>query len=304
MGNMDPAAEKLFLGVDAGGTKTEFLLVGADGSEVVHFRREGANAATLGPERAAAILASGAAEAIGDGRQPAGAFFGVAGAGVGDNAARLAAALRAALPGVPLEVETDIRCVIEAAKVEGGCVAAILGTGSCVFADDGESLHRYGGWGWLFDGAGSGFDIGRDALRLRLTVDDGLAPEGALAASVGRKLGRRAFDCIPEFQSGGRDAVAAFAPLVFEAVDAGDPAAKEILSRNMARVATLVRAARAAHPAAAAGPLVLGGGLCARADLIGPALSAAIGPDAPEFLFPDRPPVFGALRRAARLFGD
>ena len=303
MGNMDPAAEKLFLGVDAGGTKTEFLLAGADGREVARFRREGANAASLGPERAAAILASGAAEAIG-GRHLSGAFFGVAGAGVGDNAARLAAALRAALPGVPLEVETDIRCVIEAAEIDGGCVAAILGTGSCVFADDGESLHRYGGWGWLFDGEGSGFDIGREALRLRLAVEDGLAPDGALAAAVGRKLGRRAFDCIPEFQTRGRDAVAAFAPFVFEAVDAGDPAAKQILSRNMARVATLVRAARAAHPAAAAGPLVLGGGLCARADLIGPALSAEIGPDAPKFLFPDRPPVFGALRRASRLFGD
>lgn len=300
---MERQKEKLFLGVDAGGTKTEFLLADAEGREIVRFRRGGANAATLGPDRAAEALASGAAEAVCGRAAPAGAFFGVAGAGVGDNARRLETALQAAFPGMPLAVEPDIRCVIEAAGAEGGCVAAILGTGCCVFADDGKSLHRYGGWGWLFDGAGSGFDIGRDALRLRLAADDGLAPEGPLAAAVGRRLGRRAFDCVPEFQSGGRDAVAAFAPLVFEAIDAGDPAAAEILSRNMGRIASLVRAARDAHPSAAAGPMILGGGLCARADLIGPALRAALGPDAPQMLFPDRPPVFGAVRRAIRLFG-
>ena len=292
----------LFLGVDGGGTKTELLLAAADGSSARRLRLGGCNVSTLGPERAADLLGDGfsrlAAEA---GAPPAAAFLGLAGAGADGNGARCAALLRERFPGTAIEVGPDIRCVIEAAEADGGCVAAILGTGSCVYADDGIALHRYGGWGWRFDDAGSGYDLGRDAIRARLAFDDGFGPGGPLVEAVRAKLGRTVFDCLPALQTADCSAVAAFAPLVFEAVDAGDPVARAILARNVARIAELVRAARAQHPAAAAGPLVLGGGLCRRADLLGPALADALGPEAPRLAFPSRDPVEGAQRRAARL---
>ena len=292
----------LFLGVDGGGTKTEFLLAAADGTSARRLRLGGGNASTLGPERAAAMLAGGIARLAAEvGAAPAAAFLGLAGSGAAGNGERVAALLRDRFPGMAIEVGPDIRCVIEAAEVDGGCVAAILGTGSCVYADDGVELHRYGGWGWRFDDAGSGFDIGRDAIRARLAFDDGLAPGGPLVEAVGAKLGRSVFDCLPSLQVADCSAVAAFAPLVFDAIDAGDSAARGILERNMARIAMLVHAARAQHPAAAAGPLVLGGGLCRRADLLGPVLAAALGPGAPSVVFPVHEPVEGAHRRATRM---
>ena len=291
----------LFLGVDGGGTKTEFLLAAADGSSARRLRLGGGNASTLGPDRAAAMLADGIARLCDGGPAPAAAFFGLAGSGADGNGERVAELLRARFPGMALEVGPDIRCVIEAAEADGGCVAAILGTGSCVYADDGAALHRYGGWGWRFDDAGSGFDLGRDAIRARLAFDDGFGPGGPLIEAVGAKLGCSVFDCLPSLQVADCSAVAAFAPLVFDAIDAGDPAARAILERNMARIAMLVHAARAQHPAAAAGPLVLGGGLCRRSDLLGPALAVALGPGAPPLVFPVREPVEGAHRRATRL---
>ena len=291
----------LFLGADGGGTKTELLLAAADGSGARRLRLGGCNASTIGPERAADLLADGIRR-LSDGLPaPAAAFFGLAGSGADGNGDRVAELLRARFPGMTLEVGPDIRCVIEAAEADGGCVAAILGTGSCVYADDGSALHRYGGWGWRFDGAGSGFDIGRDAIQARLAFDDGIGPGGPLAEAVRAKLGRDVFDCLPALQIADCSAVAAFAPLVFEAIDAGDPVARGILVRNMKRIASLVRAAREQHPAAANGPLVLGGGLCARTDLLGPVLSEALGPGAPRLAFPVRAPVFGAHRRAVKL---
>ena len=296
-----PPATPLFLGVDGGGTKTEFLLAPADGSASRRLRLGGGNASTLGPERAADMLADGIRQLTDGLPLPAAAFFGLAGAGADGNGERVAELLRERFPSMTLEVGPDIRCVIEAAGADDGCVAAILGTGSCVYADDGDALHRYGGWGWRFDGAGSGFDLGRDAIQARLAFDDGIGPGGPLAEAVAAKLGRNAFDCLPSLQVADCSTVAAFAPLVFEAIDAGDPVARDILARNITRIAALVRAARAQHPAAAAGPLVLGGGLCRRADLLGPALTAALGPHAPPLVLPTREPVFGAHRRAVKL---
>ena len=294
--------QPLFLGVDGGGTKTDLLLAGADGEPVRRLRLGGGNVSSLGEERSTAFLAGAIREVSADLPPPSGAFLGLAGAIANGIGARVEARLRARFPGLPLEIGPDIRCVIEAAEADGGCVAAILGTGSCVHADDGRALYRYGGWGWFFGDPGSGFALGRDAVRARLAFEDGNGPGGPLVDAIGAALGGSAFDAIAPTVRAAPGSVARLAPLVLDAVEAGDPVARRILARNMEGVAELVRAARAAHPAAAAGPLVLGGGLCARADLLGPALRAALGPDSPPLLFPTRDPVFGAHRRAVRLF--
>ena len=155
-------AGPLFLGVDGGGTKTDFLLAGTDGAPVRRFRAGGSNVSTLGPERTADLFCALLAE-HGAGLPPlSGAFLGLAGSMADGKGERLAAILRERLPGVPIEVGPDIRCVIEAAEADGGCVAAILGTGSCVYADDGRALHRYGGWGWLVGDPCSGYALGRE----------------------------------------------------------------------------------------------------------------------------------------------
>ena len=297
----EPAGTDLFLGIDGGGTKTDVLVGPARGEPVRRLRFGTGNISTLGEASATAFLADAIGQAAAGLPPLAGAFLGLAGSvadGIGD---RVAARLRERFPGLPLEIGPDIRCVIEAAEADGGCVAAILGTGSCVYADDGVSLRRFGGWGWLVGDPGSGFEFGREAVRARLAVEDGLAPAGPLSDAVAAAVGGRCMlDRIPAMQDGDRAEVAALAPLVFDAAAAGDPAARAILASQMAGVAAFVRAARASSPAAAAGPLVLGGGLCARADLLVPALREALGTDAPAIRLPSRDPVFGALRRAAR----
>ncbi|MGI5869001.1 MAG: N-acetylglucosamine kinase [Kiritimatiellia bacterium] len=294
----------MLVGVDGGGTKTEFVLCSPQGQALRRLLRGPCNPNAVGLDRAGSEIASGLEALLPQEQVGARVFAGVAGSLVGDNRDQLAQALRAKFPALSIQVDSDIRNVIASVPHDGGCTAAILGTGCVVFQDDGAgALRRTGGWGWLFDGAGSGFDLGRDAIRERLAFEDGLAPPGPLVEAVGARLGGSAFDSLRRFLSDGNRAdVAAFAPLVFDACDAGDPAARAILARTVAHVATLVRHARSAQ--AAPGPLILGGGLTARADRLVPALREALGPDAPDVIVPTLPPVFGACRLAAESAGD
>ena len=294
----------MLVGIDGGGTKTELVLCSPQGRVLRRLLKGPCNPNAVGIERAVAEIASGLAGILPEGEGNHRAFIGVSGATVGDNRDRLVKAIAARFPGLSVQVDSDIRSVIASVQHTGGCTAAILGTGCVVFQDDGcGTLRRTAGWGWLFDGAGSGFALGRDAIRERLAFEDGMVPQGPLVDAVGTRLGGNAFNTLRRFLSGENCAeVATFAPLVFDACDAGDPAARAILARTVAHVATLVRHSRSAQ--ASPGPLILGGGLTARADLLVPALREALGPDAPDIIVPTLPPVFGACRLAAGSPGD
>lgn len=157
--------DSLFIGVDAGGSKTELLAVAGDVTE----RRCGAgvNLRRDGLEHSAAVLTeliAGVLEAV----RPAqlrGLCIGVAGAGREadrhDLAARLHDRLGAAVAGCPLVVEHDGTLALEATFEGESGMIAILGTGSLVLArtEEGEVV-RAGGWGARIGDDGSGVALG------------------------------------------------------------------------------------------------------------------------------------------------
>ncbi len=311
---------RAFAAVDGGGTKTDFALISESGDVLARRRLGGSNPNVLGTETACGVLRRGVAEVVRAAAcgAPAGAecpeavspvlagvYAGIAGAMSGDNGTRLAESLSKAFPGVPVRVETDIRNVIEAAGQTGPCVAAILGTGSVAYFFDGESMFRTGGWGYLFDSAGSGYDIGRDVLRECLAKGDGFRGASPLTELAERRLGGTAWEHIAELYAEGRDFIASFAPVAFEAFREGDPSAAEILRRSCDRIAELVRhAARGREDAASGGlPVVLAGGLTRERSFFGPGLEKRLGPGY-RLVFSDRPPIDGACRRALGLFAD
>jgi len=301
---LNPETAALLVGIDGGGTKTELVLCSPQGQVLQRNLRGPSNPNAVGIERAVAEIAAGLDAVLPPGQEHVHAFIGVSGVSVGDNRDRLASGLAARFPRLSAQIGSDSRSGIASVPHEGGCTAAILGTGCVVFQHDGcGALRRTGGWGWLFDGAGSGFSIGREALRARLAFEDGMAPPGPLVETVGARLGGSAFNTLKHFLSGDNcTGIAKLAPLVFDACDAGDPAASAILAHAVAHVTALVRHSRAAQ--ASPGPLILGGGLTARADLLVPTLRQALEPDAPEIIVPTLPPVFGSCRLAAGSPGD
>lgn len=120
-----------------------------------------------------------------------------------------------------------------AGALEGapGC-ALIAGTGSvCVGSDRDGRLFRAGGWGHLLGDEGSGYALGRDALRAVTRFWDGSGDATALTDLIAGHLGiRDRQGMISYVYDGNKSQVAAVAPLVEQAAAAGDPVAADILA--------------------------------------------------------------------------
>ncbi len=293
-------SEPTYIAVDGGGTKTEAALFTADGEVLFRARRGGCNPNIVGLDASCGVLSDVFAElSVASPSPPRGYFAGVAGALTGGNAAEMEKRLRPSWPN--LIVESDIMNVVYSAENPGPCIAAIMGTGSSVFAYDGQQLHRAGGWGYLFDLSGGGFDIGREVLRACLAHDDGMAPASPIVDLAAQRLGGRALDLLATFYAKGPDYVASFAPIAFEALRAGDGAARGIVLASIRHVAKLVR--HLFGHCHCGNRAVFSGGLLRDRDILEPLLREALG-DAIGLEIPVLPQLDGAMRRCLALFNS
>lgn len=289
------------IGIDGGGTKTETVLCGSDGTVCKRVLLAGSNPNDIGVEKAVGILRESVRRAADDHKVDA-IFAGVSGCTDGDNRARLSEGLAAAFPDAKLDVQSDIANVMlcHAEHLNDKCLAAICGTGSVVFASDGKGLHRVGGWGYLFDSAGSGYDIGRDCIAAILAEEDGIGPKTLLTDLYRERSGGGAWTTLHTLYKEGKPFIASFCRTVFEAYDAGDAVAKDILKRNFEHLG--LRILQTASLYDCGDTVVLGGGIKKRRDVLErfilPVLKGKI-----TVIFPDLPPVYGAAKGAAELVG-
>ena len=150
-----------------------------------------------------------------------------------------------------LWVGGDERTALRGAFPEGAGIIVISGTGTIALGRDGLGQeHRCAGWGWLLDGAGSAFDIGRDGLAITLEMADGRRPEGPLRQALWNALeldpadpaapqAIKALVVRPGFVPAG---LARLAPLVDATAAAGDGEARKILERHAAALVDAVAA--------------------------------------------------------------
>lgn len=288
--------EPCYLGIDAGGTKTDAVLFRSDGTVLRRKKLPGANPNSCGLERAVEIL-SEALTLPQSGEDLRGVFAGVAGSAAADNKKKLTEALKKNLPGVPLSVDTDIENVISCIPGNDRCVAAISGTGTCVYAKTDGKLIRLGGYGYLFDNAGSGYDIGRDGIKACFEADDGLRPTSLLTDLIKETLGGTPWEKLDKLYTGGKDTIAALAPTVFRAARRGDETAKAILRQNFDRVADLIHHARARFNCGST--VVCAGGIAKT-----PEFEQALRQRGIEPTVPSQPPVYGACIHCAELYAQ
>ena len=288
----------VYLGVDGGGTKTDLALCGEDGRLICRVTRSGCNPTVCGMERTLEVLDEGMTALGIDGYTLAGAFLGIAGCPDEQRKNALTAAFSRRFPGVPVGADADILNVICLTEHRENCVAAICGTGSVAFAVSGGKTFRVGGWGPLFDNAGSGCDLGRDAVRAVLAEQDGFGEHTLLTGMLKEKLGECIFDGAARIASDDQQKIASFAPLVFEAERAGDRVAAEILERSFSRLAFLINTASRLYGCKP--HVVLSGGVTAHEDAVRKYLCPHL--DAGLILtIPRVDPVFGALAKAMEL---
>jgi len=153
----------------------------------------------------------------------------------------------------------DERTALRGAFPDGDGIILISGTGMiCLGRDHQGKEHRCGGWGWMLDGAGSAFDLGQQGLQLTLQMADGRRPDHPLRQKMWEQLDCRGHADVKAWvvqPSRTAADLAALAPLLVAAADAGLPAAQDILQRSAAALvscaATVARELALPQPAVA-----------------------------------------------------
>lgn len=257
-----------YLGIDGGGTKTEFYLTDAEGYD----------------------------------RAAISAFAGIAGAATGDHAAQIAHFLRT-LGFAKADAASDVRSSLAACLRGEDGIAVVMGTGSVAFAQCGGEILRAGGYGYLLGDAGSGFALGQGAILAALQAEDGSGASTLLRDMVANACGKvHVLDALGDFYRGGKAEIARYAPLIFDAHAKGDAVATEILTRNVHAIADLIRAigTRMGKDHVRA---VLCGGLTAKSEFILPILRDALASEARTYSLSvsKAAPVQGALYLAGKL---
>lgn len=234
---------EFFLGIDGGGTKTEFVLADKNGRETKRITLTAANPVDIGIDGCIDLLRRGIYGVCGMTLiRKTSLYAGIAGGSVGDNAEKIKKALKP-LGFLSVGVGSDIVTAYAAGLGSSDGISVIMGTGSVVYAKcKGESF-RMGGYGYIFGDPGSGFDIGRDGIIASLKAEEGREKDTVLLKKIKKKYNSDVFSALPIFYRDGRREIASVAPLVFEAEAEGDTTAKEILENNMRKLADRINTA-------------------------------------------------------------
>lgn len=288
---------KYLLGIDGGGTKTEFLLTDYDRNEIKRIFLSASNPVNIGVENTKAILRQGISEICeGINLAEISVFAGLAGGGTGNIKTELLDFLGSFGFGAYANGRDTDSLIETALKGENG-VAVIMGTGMIAFSSYNGEFHRVGGRGYLIDRGGSGFHFGADALNASFEHIDGRGGSGLILELVEKALGKDIESAVPELYAGGATAIASLAPAVFEAYRQGDNAAVEIIKRNTYEVAKVIKTAWSHVDND--GKTVICGGLCKQQDILKPFMLEYLGKDFP-LTFSDEPMINGAVILAKR----
>ena len=262
----------LYLGVDGGGTKTEFVCIDADGIEVSRARTGPTYHLGIGVEGVAAQLAQGLREITDHlGIAPGGfayAFFGLPAYGEDRDAdPQLHSACGALLGHARYACGNDMVCGWAGSLACEDGINVVAGTGSIGYGEYAGRTARAGGWGEVFGDEGSAYWIAIEGLAAFTRMSDGRLPPGPLLPAFRQALALtediEACQRVMGPPAMGRDQIAALAPLVTAAALQGDVSARLILDRAADHLAGIALALRRtlAFPENAAVPLSWSGSI-------------------------------------------
>lgn len=255
------------LGIDAGGTKTVCLLADESGRIVAEARGPGANLQAAGELEVEKVLHQVMDEAIGHHPiVPAAICLGMAGVDREDDAAVVRGIMRRIGYKARVVVTNDALVALVAGAGHGPGVVVIAGTGSIAYGRNREHrAARAGGWGYVLGDEGSGYWIGRLALRAVVREADGRGRSTALTPRIlaHYDVGRPQ-DLVHEiyYRPLRPSAIASLARHVQEARDEGDAVATNILESGARElVACAASVVRQLDLRDEAFPFVLAGGI-------------------------------------------
>ena len=288
-----------FLGIDGGATKTDFALCDQQGTILRQIKLGSTNPVDVGIDTATKTLDEGIRKVCQSiPFRKISLFAGLAGGASANEQLR------------PFFESYHFgRCACgsdaELIRAAGLCgqdgIAIVMGTGSISFAQKNGEFVRIGGYGYLFDNGGSGYNIGRDVLRAVLAAEHGLEEPTLLSDLMKEHTGHRSFTpFIADFYALGKRGVAALAPIAFAAAEQKDAVAQKILSRNMKEIARLIIAGSNRMALHGNVTVVFVGGLTKQSKVLMPEIRKHLAHENPNhpnynFYIYDKPLVYGAL---------
>lgn len=276
---------KCHIAIEAGATGSRAGLYDASFTLLRDCEGAAANPLEVGVAQAAQILVGlihtlCAPEEIELGRIVAG----VAGAGKGDGAERLAEEIIQGCTAESVSVCNDIIPLLEANLGTEQGILVIAGTGSSVIAQSASGVTQgVGGHGSLMGDRGSAYRLGVEALSACSAMEDGTGPETELCDATMEHTQAHNFDALILWShEAGKTEIAALAPIVMACVDSGDAIARDILNTQAAHLADQVMAARQKASLDAQVPVWMYGGVLENAPGYVEAFSVALKACWPE----------------------
>jgi len=276
---------KLFLGIDGGGTHTTACLADAEGRVIAT-----AEAGIGNPNHATDSELKVQFETIFNRlltsrnipcENCVSIFAGMAGVTCEETAERVRRGIReSSLSHAAIGVDHDIRTALAGGLTLRPGIALIVGTGSSCYGRNADGrTWQTGGWGALIADEGSGYVLGRDAIKAAVQMADGRMQASSLVDAVFDWLGIADVSQVLERIYGSelsRPEIAAFAPTILTLAAAGDTAANEILATGAEELGKMVAANHNRLPTSPEPEVVITGGLGTAASCYRPMIEAAI----------------------------
>lgn len=240
------------LGIDGGGTKTTGVVADENGKVYMESHTGPSNPNNLGQSEFEEVL-KGLVEDL-EKQDPvifselAVCFAGMSGAG--DSSLRDAEfekLLKKFLPDqAGIIVKNDAYNVLYSETLGEPGIVQIAGTGSISFGINSENeTARSGGWGYLFDEAGSAYHLGNEALRAVFRNYDGRGPETVLTKEIIKHFDVNDVKDLVDKVHGPlhpRSVIAPLASLIITAAESGDGVAIEIIRQACAEIMGCIEA--------------------------------------------------------------
>lgn len=305
-----------FLGVDGGGSKTEFVLISQAGDILARHLEGPAYYLEIGVDALRAMLARGIRAALAQAALAPGqlsfAFLGLP--AYGEDSQLLAQLDTVATPTLregAYRCGNDMVCGWAGAHACADGISVVAGTGSIAYGEYAGRIGRAGGWGEVFGDEGSAYWVAREGLTLFARMSDGRAARGPLYEILrGHFALEHDLDlCAAVYgkTQALRSEFAQLAKIVADAAQRGDAGARSIFTRSAQELAAIIDATgdNLQVPPGATVPVSYSGGMFALTELVLQPLQTALAQrgHAYRFVAPRTTPAIGAALYAAKCHG-
>lgn len=240
----------LYLGVDGGATKTKVSLMN-DKEKIIYQNTSGTSAIDVVDSQATKTAFLEALYPYFENHPKDkidAAFIGLGGVVFPNDSYKVETLLRE-LPFIKDKAMIVARNDMENALYSGACfeegIALICGTGMVAFGKDIHRSHKAAGWGYKEGELGSGYHLGREAIRQAIRAFDGRYEKDDFAIEIAKSIGlTKASDIIPIMEEyfGDRTKTASLAPIVTMFANKNNPHAKRIIDLATTECALAVKA--------------------------------------------------------------